>query len=158
MTRGAGGWLAGALAAALLSACAVFADPGRVAPGTPVAGVVEQLGRPTARYPAAGSAAFLNDVREALAEAFLNVFDDLRLHQVHAGVGEEAEAGLFADAAKLPFAGKLHHAVGDGEALGGAHQGDGVAGLPVEAGQIAVIGVYQGVAVGKEEGFIYFPL
>ena len=56
MTRGAGGWLAGALAAALLSGCAVFADPGRVAPGTPVAGVVEQLGRPTARYPAAGSA------------------------------------------------------------------------------------------------------
>ena len=56
MTRGAGGWLAGALAAALLSGCAVFADPGRVAPGTPVAGVVEQLGRPTARYPAAGNA------------------------------------------------------------------------------------------------------
>ena len=46
MTRGAGGWLAGALAAALLSGCAVFADPGRVAPGTPVAGVVEQLGVP----------------------------------------------------------------------------------------------------------------
>ena len=56
MTRGAGGWLAGALAAALLSGCAVFADPGRVAPGTPAAGVVEQLGRPTARYPAAGNA------------------------------------------------------------------------------------------------------
>ena len=30
MTRGAGGWLAGALAAALLSACAVFADPGQI--------------------------------------------------------------------------------------------------------------------------------
>ena len=56
MTRGAGGSLAGALAAALLSGCAVFADPGRVAPGTPVAGVVEQLGRPTALYPAAGNA------------------------------------------------------------------------------------------------------
>ena len=56
MTRGAGGWLAGALAAALLSGCAVLADPGRGAPGTPVAGVVEQLGRPTARYPAAGNA------------------------------------------------------------------------------------------------------
>ncbi|QTD45624.1 hypothetical protein [Ottowia testudinis] len=56
MRRGAGVWPAGAVAALLVTACAVFADPSRVAPGTSAAGVVQQLGRPTATYPAAGGA------------------------------------------------------------------------------------------------------
>lgn len=46
--------LAGVAAALLLAGCALFADPERIAPGTPVAQVLEQLGRPSARYPAAG--------------------------------------------------------------------------------------------------------
>lgn len=43
-------------AAALLAGCALFADPERIAPGTPAAQVSEQLGRPSARYPAGAGA------------------------------------------------------------------------------------------------------
>lgn len=53
--RGAGA-LAGSLAL-LLGACALFVDPGRVAPGTPAADVVQQLGRPSGHYPAIDGAA-----------------------------------------------------------------------------------------------------
>ena len=42
--------------AAWLGGCALLAEPGRVAPGTPQAAVVQYLGPPTARYPAAGGA------------------------------------------------------------------------------------------------------
>ncbi|CAM5779019.1 hypothetical protein ACFOHU_15160 [Ottowia pentelensis] len=42
-----------AVAALALSACALFADPSRIAPGTPEAQVLATLGRPTAQYPAA---------------------------------------------------------------------------------------------------------
>lgn len=48
--------LAGAGAALLLAACALLANPGGVAPGTPVAEVLQQLGAPSARYPAAAGA------------------------------------------------------------------------------------------------------
>ena len=54
MMHRAGAWLAATLATLLVSGCAMFADPGRVAPGTPAADVAQQLGRPTASYPAAG--------------------------------------------------------------------------------------------------------
>ena len=43
--------LPAALAAALLAGCTLFAEPGRIAPGTPAAEVLQRLGRPTARYP-----------------------------------------------------------------------------------------------------------
>lgn len=42
--------------ALLLGGCALFADPGRTAPGTPAAEVLRKLGRPSAHYPASGSA------------------------------------------------------------------------------------------------------
>ena len=48
-------WL-GLLCAALLSGCALLADPGRVAVGTPLAQLRQELGAPTATYPATGSA------------------------------------------------------------------------------------------------------
>ncbi len=51
--------LAAALAtggALLLGACALWADPSRVAPGTPAAQVLHALGPPSARYPAEGGA------------------------------------------------------------------------------------------------------
>lgn len=53
--RGPGRVLCGVLAlasAAWLAGCALFADPERIAPGTPAAEVLAQLGRPSARYPA----------------------------------------------------------------------------------------------------------
>ena len=56
MSRRAGAALACGLAL-LLGACALLADPGRVAPGTPTAEVLQQLGRPTGRYPATGGVA-----------------------------------------------------------------------------------------------------
>ena len=50
MKAGLSAWVAG-LAGVLLAGCALFADPGRIQPGTPVAEVLAQLGRPSARYP-----------------------------------------------------------------------------------------------------------
>lgn len=47
------GLLAALAGALLLAGCALFADPGRIQPGTPVAEVLEQLGRPSARLPLA---------------------------------------------------------------------------------------------------------
>ncbi|HMN21803.1 MAG TPA: hypothetical protein PKA16_10465 [Ottowia sp.] len=48
------GGLGSAIVALLLAGCALFPDPERVAPGTPVAQVLEQLGRPSAHFPAGG--------------------------------------------------------------------------------------------------------
>lgn len=45
-----------ALALVLLGGCALFTNPDSVAPGTPAAAVVQQLGRPTAQYPASANA------------------------------------------------------------------------------------------------------
>ncbi len=50
MKAGLSAWVAG-LAGVLLAGCALFADPGRIQPGAPVAEVLAQLGRPSARYP-----------------------------------------------------------------------------------------------------------
>ncbi|MBS0303417.1 MAG: hypothetical protein JSR16_14805, partial [Proteobacteria bacterium] len=47
------GWLGAAL---LLGGCALLADPGRVAVGTPQAQLRQELGAPSATYPAAGGA------------------------------------------------------------------------------------------------------
>ena len=42
------GFIGAALALVLLGGCALFTNPDSVAPGTPAAAVVQQLGRPTA--------------------------------------------------------------------------------------------------------------
>ena len=47
------GWLGAAL---LLGGCALLAVPGRVAVGTPQAQLRQELGAPSATYPAAGGA------------------------------------------------------------------------------------------------------
>ena len=48
-------WLALGLAL-LLGGCAAFTDPSWIKPGTPADEVLQQLGRPSARYPAAAGA------------------------------------------------------------------------------------------------------
>ena len=50
------GFIGAALALVLLGGCALFTNPDSVAPGTPAAAVVQQLGRPTAQYPASANA------------------------------------------------------------------------------------------------------
>ena len=42
--------------ALLLAGCALLAEPSRIAPGTPVAELLQTLGRPSARYPAGADA------------------------------------------------------------------------------------------------------
>ena len=49
-------WLGRLGAALLLGGCALLADPSRVAVGTPQAQLRQELGAPTATYPAAGGA------------------------------------------------------------------------------------------------------
>ena len=51
-------WLGRLGAALLLGGCALLADPSRVAVGTPQAQLRQELGAPTATYPAAGGAGF----------------------------------------------------------------------------------------------------
>ena len=50
------GFIGAALALVLLGGCALFTNPDSVAPGTPAAAMVQQLGRPTAQYPASANA------------------------------------------------------------------------------------------------------
>ena len=63
-----------AMAAALLGACALLADPGRIAVGTPEAQVLQTLGRPTAQYPAAaGQPARLQYSYEPAGQRVFNI-------------------------------------------------------------------------------------
>ena len=50
------GFVGAALALVLLGGCAAFTDPSWIKPGTPADEVLQQLGRPSARYPAAAGA------------------------------------------------------------------------------------------------------
>lgn len=81
--------------AAWLAGCALFADPERIAPGTPVAEVQAQLGRPSARYPAgAGQAERLQYSYEPGGQRVINL--DLDAQGRVARVQQVLDENLFA--------------------------------------------------------------
>ena len=87
--------LLAALAALLLGACALLAEPSRIAPGTPEAQVLATLGRPTAQYPAAaGQPARLQYSSQPAGQRVFNL--DLDADGRVARVEQALQEGLFA--------------------------------------------------------------
>ena len=85
------GWLGAAL---LLGGCALLADPGRVAVGTPQAQLRQALGAPSATYPAAGGAGErLQYSYQPAGQRVVNI--DLDAQGRVARVEQALSAGLF---------------------------------------------------------------
>ena len=85
------GWLGAAL---LLGGCALLADPGRVAVGTPQAQLRQELGAPSATYPAAGGAGErLQYSYQPAGQRVVNI--DLDAQGRVARVEQALSAGLF---------------------------------------------------------------
>ena len=83
------------VAAALLGACALLADPSRIALGTPEAQVLATLGRPTAQYPAAaGQPARLQYSYEPAGQRVFNLDLDAEGRVAH--VEQALDEGRFA--------------------------------------------------------------
>lgn len=83
--------------ALMLGACALFANPGRITPGTPVVEVIRELGRPTAQYPAEAARAAGERLQYSYEPAGQRVYNlDLDAQGRVVRVEQALDEGLFA--------------------------------------------------------------